>query len=42
VTTSGGATLKIHFDIKEGKILTAPFLEGEVDVIYKGELYWKK
>ncbi|HEY3318852.1 MAG TPA: diaminopimelate epimerase [Planctomycetota bacterium] len=39
VLTAGGSTLTIHFE-RAGNGVTAPFLEGAVDTIYKGEYYW--
>jgi diaminopimelate epimerase len=40
VIAASGATLTIHFD-KQGEGVTAPFLEGAVDTVYKGEYYWR-
>ena len=40
VLTTGGATLTIHFE-KSGDNVNAPFLEGAVDTVYKGEFYWR-
>jgi len=44
VITSGGAELNIHYnvDASKGEVLEAPFLEGAVDAIYRGEYYWKQ
>ena len=41
VLTAGGSTLLIHFE-KQGDGVSAPFLEGGVDTIYKGEFYWRR
>jgi diaminopimelate epimerase len=41
VLTAGGSTLLIHFE-KRGEGVGAPFLEGAVDTIYKGEYYWRR
>ena len=40
VLTAGGSTLTIHFE-KQGDGVSAPFLEGGVDTVYKGEYYWR-
>ncbi|HYG74211.1 MAG TPA: diaminopimelate epimerase [Planctomycetota bacterium] len=40
VITASGATLTIHFE-KKGDTSSAPFLEGAVDTVYKGEFYWR-
>jgi len=40
VLTAGGSTLTIHFE-KKGDGVGAPFLEGSVDTIYKGDYYWR-
>jgi len=41
VLTSGGSVLTIHFE-KQGGGVGAPFLEGAVDTVFKGEFYWRK
>jgi diaminopimelate epimerase len=41
VKTSGGAMLTIHFE-RQGDGVSAPFLEGAVDTVYKGEFYWRR
>ena len=41
VLTAGGSTLLIHFE-KQGDGVSAPFLEGGVDTVYKGEFYWRR
>ncbi|MCY3023823.1 MAG: diaminopimelate epimerase [Planctomycetota bacterium] len=41
VLTAGGSTLTIHFE-QQGDAVSAPFLEGAVDTIYKGEFYWRQ
>jgi len=40
VITASSATLTIHFE-KKADTSSAPFLEGAVDTIYKGEYYWR-
>jgi diaminopimelate epimerase len=40
VITASNATLTIHFD-RQGDGVSAPFLEGAVDTVYKGEYYWR-
>jgi diaminopimelate epimerase len=41
VLTSGGSVLTIHFE-RQGGGVGAPFLEGAVDTIFKGEFYWRE
>ena len=41
VLTSGGSVLTIHFEIQGGGV-GAPFLEGAVDTVFKGEFYWRE
>ena len=41
VQTAGGSTLTIHFE-KQGEGVDAPYLEGAVDTVYKGEFYWRR
>jgi diaminopimelate epimerase len=40
VVTVANCVLTIHFE-KQGDGVGAPFLEGAVDTIYKGEYYWR-
>jgi diaminopimelate epimerase len=40
VVTASNCTLTIHFE-KQGDGVSAPFLEGAVDTIYKGAFYWR-
>jgi len=41
VQTAGGSTLTIHFE-RQGDGVSAPYLEGAVDTVYKGEFYWDR
>jgi diaminopimelate epimerase len=38
VKTSGGEILTVHFEI-EGREVRKVFFEGDVDIIYEGELW---
>ncbi len=41
VLTAGGDVLMIHFE-QQGEGVSAPFLEGPVKTVYKGEFFWRK
>ena len=42
VHVASGAELNIHFEKTGSDSVGAPFLEGAVDTVYKGEFYWRK
>ena len=42
VLVASGAQLNIHFEKTGSDSVGAPFLEGAVDTVYKGEYYWRK
>ena len=41
VLVASGAQLAIHFEKTGSDTVAAPFLEGAVDTVYKGEFYWR-